>query len=253
MLSLQVNSKDKLILGAIQLPSFLCKSTNEIKDISKFAAENALLFKEGGFDGVYIQDTTPGELSLDVVSNLASITRHVKDTVGDFPIGTQMECDNAKAILAIAKSTPSDMVRIKTYVGALLKNNGIFAGQGPEAFKYKMENRIDTSIFCDIFNLTGVPLGDLSLKAACGMALNLGISGLIICGHGYDETISMLKEVKEAYPNAYVICGGNATIDNVKSILEIADGVIVSSCLKTADKKAWDIGKIREFALNARS
>lgn len=254
MLSLQVNSKEKLLLGAIQLPSFLIKNSSDINRIGDYAASNALKFKKSGFDGVFIQDTTIGDLSMDVLANLTSITRHVKDIVGeDFAIGSQMECDNAKAILATAKAASCEMVRIKNYVGALLKSNGVLPGQGPEAFKYKIEHGIETNIFADIFNLTGVPVGNLSFEAACGMALKLGVSGLIVCGKGFDETISLLKRGKDSNPNAFILCGGNATEKNVKEILKVCDGVIVSSCLKTEDKKEWDITKIKRFVDNAKN
>jgi predicted TIM-barrel enzyme len=252
MLTLQVNSERKLLMGAIQLPSFLDTTTEDIDGIANYAAENAKLFEENGFDGVFIQDVTPGNLSIDTMCNLSAITRHVKDATQDISLGSQMECDNAEAILAVAKSASCDMVRIKTYVGALLKNNGIFNGQGPEAYKYKIQNKVRASVFCDIFNLTGVPVGNLSLVQACGMALKLGVSGLIICGPDFEATLRMLMTVKEAYPKAFVICGGNATIDNVQTILAACDGVIVSSCLKNKDKTGWDPEKIRAFAANAR-
>ena len=250
MLSLQVNSNQKLLMGSIQLPSFLGKSSTEIVDIANYAAKNAKLFSDGGFDGVFIQDVTPGDLSLDIVSNLSAITKHVKDALPHFAIGTQMECDDAKAILAVAKSAPCEMVRIKNYVGAAIKNNGLINGQGPEAYRYKIEHKINTAIFSDIFNLTGVPLGNLSLIKACGMALKLGVSGLIICGHDYEETVSMLKTVKEHFPKAFVICGGNATIDNATDILAVCDGVIVSSSLKSGT--SWDIDKIKTFTKHAK-
>lgn len=251
MLSLQVNSKHKLLLGAIQLPSFLGKSSQDIVEIANYATKNAQLFEQGGFDGVFIQDVTPGNISLDIVSNLSAITKHVKDNLKNMAIGSQMECDNAKAILSIAKSTPCDMVRIKNYVGAAIRNNGLAYGQGPQAYKYKIENKVESHIFSDIFNLTGVPLGDISLNKACKMAIKAGASSLIICGEDYEKTISMLKSVKKNFPDTFVICGGNATIENVKSILDICDGVIVSSCLK--NKTGWDFEKIQRFIENARS
>ena len=250
MLSLQVNSEKKLILGSIQLPSFLGKSGKEIEMIAGKARKAASLFAEAGFDGVFIQDTTPGELSLDTISNLAAITRHVRDSVPGIAIGSQMECDNAGAILSTAKAASAEMVRIKNFVGASVRNSGIINGQGPEAIRYRIEHKVETAIFSDIFNLTGVPLGPLSLKKACSMALKLGVEGLIICGPDYDSTVQMLKEVKSYFPDAFLLCGGNATIDKAREMLDICDGVIVSSCLKTGSE--FDAAKMSRFISNAR-
>lgn len=252
MSSLQINASKKVLLGAIQIPSFLTKETKDIEEIAEFAAKNALAFKNGGFDGVFIQDTTIGSLSMDVLCNLVAVTKRVKDVVGEFAVGSQMECDDAKAILAVAKAASCSMVRIKTYVGALMKNCGVFNGQGPEAYRYKLENKVDASILCDIFNLTGVPIGGLSFEQACSMALRLGATGLIVCGHGYDETLELIGRAKDANPNAVIICGGNATQDNIGEILGLCDGAIVSSCLKSKEGTGWDEDKIKRFVEHAR-
>lgn len=252
MLSLQVNSDKKYLFGSIQIPSFLGKSSSDIQQIADFATTNAQVFKDNGFNGVFIQDSTPGELTWDTLCNLSSIVEKVKSSVGDFPIGTQMECDNAQGILAVAKASSCSMVRIKSYVGALLKPSGIVNGQAPQALAYKIQNKVETCIFSDIFNLTGVPIGNLSLKLACEMALKTGSNGLIICGRTYEDTLSLLKEAKANCPKAFVLCGGNANASNIKEILSIADGAIVSSCLKTPDKKSWDPNKIKELVNNAK-
>lgn len=250
MLSLQVNTKKKLLLGSIQLPSFLGKTDTEIGEISRYASENAAKFENKGFDGVFIQDTTPGRVSFTTVANLASVTRYVKEHSSLRYIGCQMECDEAEAILAVAKSVTCDMVRIKNYVGASVRSNGIVNGQGHEAIRFKTENLVGADILCDIFNIAGSPIGNLSLKQACRMALQLGASGLIICGHDFEETMDLLESAKSACPNAFILCGGNATIDNVGQILEVADGVIASTCLKTGP--TWDEGKIEAFVSHAR-
>ena len=249
MLSLQVNSNEKLLLGSIQLPSFLGKSEADISKITEKAASDAFIFAEKGFHGVFIQDTTPGNLTMDTIANLAAITAVVKDRTPGFSIGSQMECDDAKAILATAKAAACDMVRIKNFIGASIRNSGLINGQGPEAVRYKIENKVDALIFSDIFNLTGVPLGTIPLKTACSMAIKLGVSALIICGPDYMETIRMIKEVKNDFPETFVICGGNSTPDNVHEILSLCDGVIVSSCLKT--NKAFDQDKMKRFIDNA--
>ena len=250
MLSLQVNSNKKLILSSIQLPSFLQKTAKEIETIAYEANEAVKLFAAAGFNGVFIQDTTPGGVTIDTIANLTAITKHINDFSSNIAIGTQMECDDAKSILAVAKASSLEMVRIKNFVGAAIRNDGLINGQGPETIKYKIENRIETHIFADIFNLTGIPLGNISLKTACTMAIKLGVSGLIICGNTYEKTLAMLEEVKTDYPDIFVLCGGNTNAKNIKSILDIADGVIVSSCLKTG--KGFDPKKIKNFMDNVR-
>ena len=62
-----------------------------------------------------------------------------------------------------------------------------------------------------------------------------------------------IKEAKEENPKAFVLCGGNANEANIMEILNYCDGAIVSSCLKNAEKTAWDENKIKRFVEHARS
>lgn len=251
MLTLQPNTNRKILLGSIQLPSFLKSSSSMLRDIADYAKKNARLFLNGGFDGVFIQDTTPGTLTLETICDLTAVTQQVRESLPDFYVGVQMECDAAEGILAVAKASSCDMVRIKTYVGAMLKDSGIHNGQGAEALKYMIQNDVQSAIFADVFNLAGVPVGNISLEQACSMALKRGASALVLCGHGLEETLALLRCAKRKFPESPVICGGNATIDNVAQILRECDGVIASSSLRNGDKSGWDPTRIKAFATNA--
>ncbi|MFI3256916.1 MAG: BtpA/SgcQ family protein [Spirochaetales bacterium] len=252
MQELIAGTKNKLLLGAIHLPSFVEKTQNQLREIENRALENTKIFEEGGFDGVFIQDQTLGKQSLDSTCNLSGITRFINANVKSIKIGSQMECDDGKSILAVAKASNAEFVRIKTYVGAMIKNNGLIYGQGSEVLKYKTENHIDALIFCDIFDRCGVPFGNISMIEACKMALKLGANGLILTGKDYDESLAMINAVKKAIPNAFILCGGSVTKENVATVLSVCDGAIVSSCLKDdADNSKWSLKKIMDFVKNA--
>ncbi len=248
MQKLQLDKTKKLLLGAIHLPSFIGKSQTELRAIETKTLENALIFEKGGFDGVFIQDQTIGATNFDSICNLTGVTRFVTQNTHTIKIGSQMECDDAKSILAVAKASNASFVRIKTYVGTMIKSCGLVHGQGNDALKYKVENNIDATILCDIFDRCGTPLGETSMIEACKMALNLGAEGLVITGKSYEDTLEMIKAIKKEIPSSFILCGGSVTNNNVQEVLSICDGAIVSSCLKDEKNSSiWSLEKIREF------
>jgi len=254
MTTLQFQQNKKILLGAIHLPSFQNDTSRpSMKDIESFALHNAKIFAEGGFDGVFIQDQTEGPATLKSVSLLAAVSRFVSSQVDSIHIGSQMECDDAEAILAVAHASGASFVRIKSYVGTMIKDRGLVHGQGHTAISYKKNQGIQTQIFADIFDRCGAPLGDLSLQQAAKLAVQTGADALIITGKNHDETVEMLKAIRKAFPKVKTICGGGVNMTNIKELLSICDGAIVSSSLKDdADPLLWSVTKIKDLVAHVQ-
>lgn len=254
MTTLQLNTERKLLLGAIHLPSFLgAVDRSRFEAIQAYALRNARIFAEGGFDGVFLQDQTEGPSTAQSIAMLSALTRYVSSQVDSIALGSQMECDEAEPILAVAHASAASFVRIKAYVGTMIKDRGLVQGQCHSAYSYKKTQGIDALIFADIFDRCGVPLGDLSLVQAAKFALQKGADGLVITGKDYEQTLEMLSAVKKAFPQAKAICGGSVTKQNIQEVFSIADGAIVSSSLKSdTDSESWSVEKIKELVAHAR-
>ena len=253
MTTLQLESKKKLLLGAIHLPSFLdIETTQDIEGVEAYALKNAKIFEEGGFDGVFIQDQTEGPATPKSLALLSAITRYVTANTNTIAIGSQMECDDATSILSVAQASQASFVRIKSYVGTMIKDRGLVHGQCHTAYSYKKLNGIEALIFADIFDRCGVPLGQMSLESAAKYAIQKGANALVITGKDYAETLNMLSCVKKAFPKVHAICGGSVTKENIAEVFSVADGAIVSSSLKSDDEPGlWSVSKIQELVSHA--
>jgi hypothetical protein len=253
MTTLQLESKKKILLGAIHLPSFLTLEKREdIDAVEAYAVKNARIFEEGGFDGVFIQDQTEGPATAKSVALLAAMTRYVTAHVNSIAIGSQMECDDAASILSVAQASGASFVRIKSYVGTMIKDRGLVHGQCHTAYSYKKMHGVEALIFADIFDRCSVPLGDMSLESAAKYAIQKGANALVITGKDYEETLEMLSRVKKAFPKVRTICGGGVTKDNIAQVFSLADGAVVSSSLKSDDDPdLWSVSKIQDLVAHA--
>ncbi len=253
MLTLQVGQSKRILLGAIHLPSFNGITKEQLNAIKSEATKNAHIFEEGGFDGVFIQDQTEGPATFESVARLSSVTQSVQVSASGIALGSQMECDDGPAILSVAGAANCAFVRIKVYVGAMVKSSGIVNGSGQQSIRHKTTNLIDTLIFADIFDRCGTPLGDYSFHQAIKDAKNLGADAIVLTGNTLGDTISLLQQARKLSPDMPLICGGGITLGNVNEVMPYCEGLIVSSCLKDPDNPGfWSLEKIQAFVEKVR-
>jgi hypothetical protein len=150
-------------------------------------------------------------------------------------------------------------VRLKVFVGTMLKSSGMQQGCGIEAVAYrKMIDSEDIHILADVYDRTGFPLGGVPIERAERWAVQTGADGLILTGSTYSESLELLQNARKQNLGCHLFLGGGATPENVGSALEIADGVIVSRSLKFDDPQPeniiqWDRVKVERFMNASRS
>lgn len=177
----------------------------------------------------------------------------------EFPqlvIGVQVLTHNAEGPLAIAQAIGAQFVRLKVYVGAMVKAEGILEGLAYAAIQYRARLGADeVRILADVYDRTGEPLARASPTEEATQAVTFGrADGLVLSGKTFDESQRMLTEVRAAGLGVPLYLGGGATVNNVGQALAVCDGVIVSPAFKTKQgwtreslASDWDEGKIRDF------
>jgi membrane complex biogenesis BtpA family protein len=162
----------------------------------------------------------------------------------------------AKEPLAIAQAIGAQFVRIKVYVGTMVKAEGLMEGCAYEAIQYRSQIKAeDIHIFADVYDRTGQPLGRMPLVDEARQAAVFGrADGLILTGLSFAESMDMLRTVKGANFKVPLLLGGGATVENIDQVLQVADGVIVSSAFKSVSgwtKEAllaeWELDRIEAF------
>ena len=174
----------------------------------------------------------------------------------DLQLGVCLMSHGAREPLAIAQAIRAQFVRLKVYVGAMVKAEGVLQGCAYEAVQYRAHIRAEEiAILADVYDRTGEPLGRLPLAEEARQAATFGrADGLVLTGRSLDESVSMLNEVRATRLGAPLLLGGGATAENIGRVHDLADGVIVSTAFKAAggwSKESlaadWDEGRIVEF------
>lgn len=245
-----------IIIAALHLPDFRKGSTPpSMSFVEDYVLSNARVFAENGMPAIYLQDETKTNgmaypETISIVSSLASQVRHEFPSLG---LGIVCEAHDPYAALSIAFASKADFVRIKVFVGSMIKSEGIQQGIGVEARQFRDHlGDMNIKLLCDVHDRTGMPLGNVPLSMACGWALQAGADGLILTGQTFDESIEMVKDNKKKAGNHPVLIGGSVTIENITQVLSCADGAIVSTSLMYDEEPEgsllhWDPEKIKRF------
>lgn len=235
-----------------------------IADIERFAVENAGVFAAGGADAVVVQDQTvslAGDGDPAIVAPFAIAARAVRAAFPALPLGIIANHHGSRTPLAVAKAADAQFVRLKVYVGAMVKAGGIEQGCAVDALRYRAEIGADeVAIVADVFDRTGTPLGDATIEEASDWAARIGrADALVLTGRDFESSLDLIDRVRAARVGRPLLLGGGATTGNVATAVRHADGVIVSSALKRTEGTAeeirarpWDERVVAQFVKACR-
>jgi predicted TIM-barrel enzyme len=250
---------DPLIITALHLPQFRHMQKLPMSWLEDYVLQNFSVFVKGGIPAVILQEETLNT-SLATPESIAILSVLASKAHLEFPntqLGIIMQAHDGISPLAVAHASGASFVRLKVFVGAMLKAEGIQQGCGIAARNYRDKiGREDIKILADVHDRTGLPLTNIPIEMASEWAVQTGADGLILTGFSVQESIQYFQKVRETGVNAPLILGGGATEENVSEILQYADGVVVSSALKFPNPDPqnmvlWDIDLVKRFMDNA--
>lgn len=253
----------KLIIGALHLPPFPGSGhpgRKSIREIIDYAVRNIDLATKAGIAALYIQDLGDHPWGRQVqphtIAGMSVVGRAIRDRYPDLLLGVCLMSHGAREVIAVAQAIDAQFVRIKVYVGAMVKAEGILEGCAEEAIRYRSSVQAEEiAILADVHDRTGTPLGEMSLlEAAQGAALFGRADGLILTGRTIQESLAMLTEVSKMSLDVPLYLGGGANKENIREVLTVADGAIVSTAFKRTGgwsrdslKEDWDYEKVNTF------
>ncbi|MDX9863943.1 MAG: BtpA/SgcQ family protein [Anaerolineaceae bacterium] len=248
------------IIAALHLPALLEGEKYSVAEIEDYMCQNLDVFQRGGIPAVILQDESrnKGLARIETVALMASLARLAKKEFPSLELGVIIESHDPYTPIAVARAAGLSFVRIKVFVGAMLKSSGVQEGCGIEAVDYR--NKLggnDIMILADVHDRTGFPLVDVPMEDAAKWASNTGADSLVLTGMTFNESLQILDNVRGKNLNKPLYIGGSVTIENVDLALDHADGAIVSSSLKKTDARdeivLWDIDLISRFMEKVRN
>jgi membrane complex biogenesis BtpA family protein len=251
------------VIAALHLPPFPGSGHPDAQSVAKireFTLRNIDLAYKAGVRGLYLQDLGDHPVALRVqphiIAGVSVVGEAIHRSFPDIFLGVCLMSHGAREPLAVAQAIGAQFVRLKVYVGAMIKAEGLIEGCAYEAIQSRRAlDAEEIAILADVYDRTGEPLGRLPLDEEARQAAVYGrADGLVLTGRSFNESLEMVTEVQRSGQTLPIWIGGGVTSENVARALKHADGVIVSTAFKPVDgftrdslRADWDAGKLHTF------
>ena len=252
----------KPVVGMVQLGALPGGSRYKgarINDVLEPALAEGKILADSGVDALMVQNLgdvpTAMQATKEQIAWMTRVTAEVR-RMYDKPVGLNMLENDAEAMFAVASAADADFVRIKIFVGAMLTPFGIEEAQAFAAIRARTRwNAENVAILADVHDRTGRSLVENNFEDDLDYAVRLGTAdGLVLTGKTYEQTHELIAIARRRVGNVPILVGGGVTAKNVAEINAVADGVIVSSSLKSSDTAfgTFDPKKVKAFMAAAR-
>ncbi|MDZ4837715.1 MAG: BtpA/SgcQ family protein [Candidatus Melainabacteria bacterium] len=235
---------NKPVIGVIHLLPLpgSCQWAGDLDEVILRAEQEAVALSSGGVDGIIVENFFDAPFAKDRVdvSTACALTLAVKRimSVTDLPIGVNVLRNDALTALAVAVTSGAKFIRVNILSGAMVTDQGLIESCARELHMYRRELMAKDSvkIFADVMVKHAMPLGigyDIALAAKDTVKRSLA-DAIIVSGTSTGDAPSQedMERVKNAVPGTPLLIGSGSSQENVKSLLGVADGIIVASSLK---------------------
>lgn len=232
-----------------------------LKAVIDRAEQEVTALASGGVDGVIIENFfdapfTKNQVDPAVVSAMTLIVQRLKNLVS-LPMGINVLRNDAQSAIAIATCVQAQFIRVNVLTGVMATDQGLIEGQAHQLLRYRRELGSDVKIFADVLVKHARPLGTPNLTTAVQETINRGLADSVILSGwatGSPPTLEDLELASAAANGTPVFIGSGASWENISTLMQAADGVIVSSSLKRRGRieQPIDPTRVSQFVEAAR-
>lgn len=253
----------KALIGMVHLPPLpgSSRASASLASIVDRAIREARMLEAAGFDAVVVENYGdapffPTGVPAETIAAMAVVADHVVRSVG-VPVGVNMLRNDGPAALAVAAITDAAFVRINVLSGIYATDQGLITGDAARVLRERARLCPAVRIAADVHVKHSVPVSqpDIGL-AASDTAYRGGADALIVSGTATGKGVDLdeLRRVRAAVPDRPVWIGSGVTPQTAAGLLEIADGLIVGTCLKRGGRTEddLDVERVRAFPRHAR-
>jgi membrane complex biogenesis BtpA family protein len=223
-----------------------------LKAVIDRAEQEATALASGGVDGLIVENFfdapfTKSQVDPAVVSAMTLIVQRLMNLV-TLPIGINVLRNDAQSALAIATCVKAQFIRVNVLTGVMATDQGLIEGQAHQLLRYRRELGSNVKILADVLVKHARPLGSPNLTTAVKDTIERGLAdGVILSGWatGSPPNLEDLELATDAADGKPVFIGSGANWENIATLMQAADGVIVSSSLKRHGRRDQPIDPIR--------
>jgi uncharacterized protein len=190
---------------------------------------------------------TKGRVDPAVVSAMTLVVKRLMGLV-TLPIGINVLRNDGHSALAIAACTGAQFIRVNVLTGVMATDQGLIEGCAHDLLRYRRELGSDVKILADVLVKHARPLGTPNLTTAVQDTIERGLADAVILSGwstGNPPDLEDLELATNAAKGTPVFIGSGADWENIPTLIQAADGVIVSSALKRQGKIEQSIDPIR--------
>jgi len=255
--------REKPVIAMAHFPpmpgSPLYDAKGGIKKILEWVRADVAALERGGVDAImfcnegdrpYRVGPSPESLAV-----MASVISRVSDSLS-LPFGVDILWD-PKGAIALAKATGARFVR-EVFTGVYASDMGFWDTSCAEALRYRRQlDAEDVKLFFNINAEFAAPISPRPLATlARSVAFSSLADALCVSGPMTGEPVDIedLRLVKRSLPGTPIIANTGVKEENIRSILEVADAVIVGTALKK-DGYTWnpvDPERVKRLMKSAR-
>ncbi|MFM7449993.1 MAG: photosystem I biogenesis protein BtpA [Leptolyngbyaceae cyanobacterium] len=223
-----------------------------LKAVIDRAEQEAAALASGGVDGLIVENFFDAPFAKDqvnpaIVSAMTLIVHRLMQMVA-IPVGINVLRNDAHSAMAIATCTKAQFIRVNVLTGVMATDQGLIEGRAHELLRYRRELGSEVKIFADVLVKHARPLSAPNLTVAVQDTIERGLADAVILSGwatGSPPTLEDLELARAAANNTPVLIGSGANWENIPSLMQAANGVIVSSSLKRHGRREQPIDPIR--------
>lgn len=210
-----------------------------LKAVIDRAEQEATALASGGIDGIIVENFfdapfTKNQVDPAVVSAMTIVVQKIQNLV-TIPIGINVLRNDAQSALAIASCVKAQFIRVNIFNSVMVTDQGLIEGEANQLLRYRRELGSDVKIMADILAKHALPLGTINITNAVKDAIERGLADAVIISGwatGSPPSQEDLELASSAAKETPVLIGSGASWENIAELMQVADGVIVSSSLK---------------------
>ncbi|MBX9253331.1 BtpA/SgcQ family protein [Desmonostoc muscorum CCALA 125] len=223
-----------------------------LKAVIDRAEQEAAALASGGVDGLIVENFfdapfTKNQVDPVVVSAMTMVVQRIQNLV-TLPVGLNVLRNDGKSAMAIASCVQAQFIRINVLTGVMATDQGLIEGEAHQLLRYRRELGSDVKILADVLVKHARPLSSPNLTVAVKDTIERGLAdGVILSGWatGSPPNLEDLELACGAAAGTPVFIGSGANWENIDTLMQAADGVIVSSSLKRHGRINQPIDPIR--------
>jgi membrane complex biogenesis BtpA family protein len=223
-----------------------------LKAVIQRAEQEAAALASGGVDGIIVENFfdapfTKNQVDPAVVSAMTVVVQRIKNLV-TLPIGLNVLRNDGKSAMAIAYATQAQFIRVNVLTGVMATDQGLIEGEAHQLLRYRRELGCDVKILADVLVKHARPLGSPNLTVAVKDTIERGLADAIILSGWATGSPPNQEDLELATGEANgtpVFIGSGANWQNIATLMQAANGVIVSSSLKRHGRIEQPIDPIR--------